>query len=296
MKELKRNSIGDSDIDISFKSTNDNCLDHVIKNGGCNNIQLILQNHDTVQFQKNDGLANNEMDGYETCMDASLSENNTNVEISKVTTLQIVENNINVETSGVDYCDMYDVTPTNSKLSNKNQFYQNSPISCAKKHVPSSSEPCLPTEFFLNSKHICLDSKLEVLKSYDNQVNEDVCVGDEFFLVQYPTNHPKEVYKSVSEPNVLENAISVTNKLTYKLREYYDYENCLETYKDITIYEKIETEMSDSKIFNDIFLPFKSRSAPDVMDRSFVMLTYDPGPGYGRRKSAFVAGYANNER
>lgn len=163
-----------------------------------------------------------------------------------------------------------DVTPTNSKVDlSSNKTFK------PKNQVPSSSEPCLTTE---------------PLQSTET----DFCEGDEFFLVQYPATTSMDVGKSVSEPNVLESPVS--RKLTYKLWEYYnDYENCLDAYHQ-DIYEKIDAEMSDSQIFNDLFLPIKSRSAPDVMDRSFVTMTYDPGPDSGRRKSAFVGGYANTDR
>uniref|UniRef100_A0AAR5PTV3 PDZ domain-containing protein n=1 Tax=Dendroctonus ponderosae TaxID=77166 RepID=A0AAR5PTV3_DENPD len=297
IKELARDSIGDSDIDISFKSTNDNCLDHSGRNGGCDNIQLIMKSQKRTCFEKTDSLTQSEKpslsdkDDYETCMSDSLSENNTKVEKPQV---QILDDNVNVET----FFGMDDTTPTNSKvdLSNSSHFYTTSFFkTSATNQVPSSSEPCLPTEPFPNSKSICFETKLDDLKSYDNQ---DVCEGDEFFLVQYPSEPSKQVVcKSVSVPNVQDNSdLSANSKLTYKLREYYnDYENCLDAYKEATIFEKISWEMSDSQIFNEIFLPFKSRSAPNVMDRSFVTLTYDPGPDSGRRKSAFVAGYPINE-
>ncbi|KAL1512843.1 hypothetical protein ABEB36_002361 [Hypothenemus hampei] len=261
IKELKRDSTGDSDIDISFQSTNDNCLDG--KTDGCDTkIQLILTNQCKVNSVTQSEKISSGRDDYDTCLEESLSEDNT------------------TKVEKIDFLD--ETTPTNSKVD----------LTCcrtsAKNSVPSFSEPCLPTDPFANSQQICLQTKLDDLKSYDNQL----CEGDEFFLVEYLSPN---VCKSVSEPNVLDNP-DMPKKLTFKLREYYnDYENCLDSYREVTVYEKIYGEMRDSQIFNEIFLPYKSRSAPDIMDRSFVTLTYDPGPDCYRRKSAFAAGYSNND-
>lgn len=137
------------------------------------------------------------------------------------------------------------------------------------------------------------------LKSYDNQ--SEYHGDDEFFLVQYPSDVHKDVCKSMSEPNVLE-SYDAPAKSSYRrcLKEYYnDYADCIEAYK---LYQedfresKANREMNDDDIFNEILLPFRSRSAPDIVDRSFVMLTYDPGPDLGRRKSAFVPGYQCSDR
>ncbi|CAG9762109.1 unnamed protein product [Ceutorhynchus assimilis] len=269
IKELARDSIGDSDIDISFKSTNDNCLDHSAKNG---EIRLVLRSQYDVQKTDSEKPSLSDKDGYETCMDESLTEE------PKAKVYNLVE----------EVFELDDVTPTNSKIdiSNNKCFPSKS---CAKNKVPSSSEPCLPTDYYPMSKHIYLDSKLEELKSY--RVNEDN-EADEFFLVQYPHPTKEVVSKSVSEPIVLDTDGLSESKLTYKLREYYnDYENCLDAYKNVTEYEKIGAEMNDSQIFDEIVLPFKCRSTPNITDRSFVTLTYDPGPDFVRRKSAFVAGY-----
>lgn len=140
------------------------------------------------------------------------------------------------------------------------------------------------------------------LKSYDNQ-NDDFL--DEFFLVQFPPHSFHPNMPSLSDSNVLNKSCVPTiapSKLTYHLNEYYnDYEDCLDSYKVYTNSGKVvivhKEELSDDFIFNDIFLPFKSRSAPDIMDSSFVTLTYDPGPDMSRRKSDFVPGYQGaNER
>lgn len=162
-----------------------------------------------------------------------------------------------------------DVTPTNSKANISSIFGSDSEATTV---INAASEPCLQFQD-LHTHHIYLDSRPdEDLKSYDQSNFLD---PDEFFLVQY---HPKtlfdsDVTKSVSEPH----------RLTYHLREYYnDYEDCIESYI-------IKEEMDDVAIFNNIYLPIKSRSAPNIVDSSFVTLTYDPGPNTGhRRKSCFV--------
>ncbi|XP_066245607.1 multiple PDZ domain protein-like isoform X1 [Euwallacea similis] len=256
--DVNRDSIGDSDVDISFKSTNENCLDP----GARNNVRGVVKDLSFTQTLHN--TLSSERDDYDTCIEGSLSDETTKIE--RVVVSEALD----------------DITPTNSKVDLSVTF----PKPSAKNQC--SSEPCLATESFPDSKHICLESKLD----------PDYCEGDEFFLVQYPSTPTREtVCKSMSEPNVLESPDTpVARKLTYKLREYYnDYENCLDAYKNVAVYEKIDSEMSDSQIFNEILLPFKSRSAPDVMNRSFVTLTYDPGPEGGRRKSAFVTGYTNIE-
>ncbi|XP_076259043.1 multiple PDZ domain protein-like isoform X4 [Rhynchophorus ferrugineus] len=279
IKDLNKDSIGDSDIDISFKSTNDNCLDHSGTNGDCNNIQLILKNQNQPVLEKMESLTQSERpslsdkDGYETCMDDSLSEDN------------VKEKEVNLAVAEEEVIELDDVTPTNSNV--------DLIVSDLVAHHPSSSTPCIPKNVFSNTN----DLKMDGLKSYDDRNIDTICESDEFFLVQYPSE--KEVCKSMSEPNVLETTeIPVPMKLTYKLREYYnDYENCLDAYKGMADErgERECVEMTDSQIFNEIFLPFKSRSAPDVIDRSFVTMTYDPGPDLNRRKSAFMAGYPKNE-
>ncbi|RZC36121.1 uncharacterized protein BDFB_006624, partial [Asbolus verrucosus] len=268
-----KDSIGDSDLDISFKSTND----HLNNKIECDNkilsssspLKSLLDNkalNKTDSLTQSDKASNltqsSNQDGYETCIDESLSEeapkNNNNEQIEE------------------------EVTPTNSKLNISGCTNDSEPVTV----INATSEPCLSSEKCSN--RLFLDTKSDdELKSYDNQ--SDSLGPDEFFLVQYPPEQGQEVTKSFSEPNVLDTC-EMPRKLTYRLREYYnDYKDCLESYK-ICAEEKKE-EMSDDLIFNEIFLPFKSRSAPNIMDSSFVTLTYDPGPDRNRRKSDFAPGY-----
>lgn len=142
------------------------------------------------------------------------------------------------------------------------------------------------------------------LKCYDNH-SEDFEADDEFFLVQYPARESiADLCKSKSEPNVLEQYEDVASQKPLKkcLKEYYnDFSECMEAFSAVserTTEEccSVKKEMNDDEIFNEIYLPFKSQSAPDIADSSFVMVTYDPGPDLNRRKSAVVPDYRNNER
>nr|CAI5860336.1 unnamed protein product [Callosobruchus analis] len=191
----------------------------------------------------------------------------------------------------------------------------------------AASAPCLNVET-PSARHICLDTKPmdSQLKSYDNSI--DTLEEDEFFLVQYPSEVSNEVTKSYSEPNVLADDCQTLQKFersskfkrrSYRkcLNEYYnDYEDCLEALGRLkaagtsptfnseqettnltedetkSSTEQHKTEMSDDEIFTNIVLPMKNRSAPDILDTSFVTMTYDPGPylDVTRRKSAFVFG------
>nr|CAH7758329.1 unnamed protein product [Callosobruchus chinensis] len=191
----------------------------------------------------------------------------------------------------------------------------------------AASAPCLTVET-PSARHICLDTKPidSQLKSYDNSI--DTLEEDEFFLVQYPSEVSNEVTKSYSEPNVLAEDCQNLQKFersskfkrrSYRkcLNEYYnDYQDCLEALghlksagkssivnteqettnlvEDCTknTTEQHKAEMSDEEIFTNIVLPIKNRSAPDILDTSFVTMTYDPGPylDVTRRKSAFVFG------
>ncbi|KAJ8925775.1 hypothetical protein NQ315_009623, partial [Exocentrus adspersus] len=319
-----KSSVDDSDIDVSFKSTNDNYIENLSSVNECNNIVLSkVNNNQNEKFAKADSLTQSdkpsvtqssfsEKDGYETCMEDSLSEDNARhlepKQISFETEAQPGSDNFKVQSSCVrDYHrleinDNEDVTPTNSKADILDQFFVDVPEPTVKTTSAAAavSEPCLSVEFFSHRRHLCLDTKLDDgLKSYDNQPEDPA--EDEFFLVQYPPEVRKEVCKSISEPNVLE-SYEIPTKTSYKrcLKEYYnDYADCMEAYRlysdKLAEIGKIEREMSDDDIFNEILLPFKSRSAPDIMDKTFVMLTYDPGPDFSRRKSAFVPGYQCSE-
>ncbi|XP_074036607.1 multiple PDZ domain protein isoform X3 [Leptinotarsa decemlineata] len=305
-----RDSIGDSDIDISFKSTNEAQNDKISEynKGDINKIE---------KFAKNDSLtlsdkpSVSEKDDYETCVDDSLSEEYSRVkkQFSKSIETDSHSGNQTVQNFNSNHhkklCsnDLDDTTPTNSKNNLLDQFFVHIPDAKAHNTVKVAvSEPCLMKDFFTTTRHICLDSKMDDdgLKSYDNHSEDHG--DDEFFLVQYPTKTHKEVCKSLSDSNVLETHEIPLQRVYRKcVEEYYnDYADCLEMYnlaleKENENVEGTSEEMNDDDIFIEIFLPFKSRSAPDIMDSSFVMLTYDPGPDMNRRKSAFIPGYQCHE-
>lgn len=275
-----------SESDVSFKSTCDRSSDI---NKGDDSVRL-----NTVCKKSDDTIKTEEVsekDGYETCVDESLSD-----EIKQVES---------------------DRTPTNSNLNLKLQEINREDVSITSTpetvlsvNLNSSSEPVLNKTDYERTNHICLDSKLnDSLDFYNNQTDDSLC-GDEFFLVQCykdDLSHLRsEVVKSSSEPNVLDTYEVCVPTVRYRrcIKEYYnDYEECLESYR---IYAqqnggKLSSEcaemreMSDDEIFNEILLPMRSKSAPNVMDNSFVTLTYDPGPDLStRRKSAFVAGYPDD--
>lgn len=275
LKVKHKSSLGDSDLDISYKSTND----HLNNKIECDNktlsnslpVKTLINNKELNKadsLTQSDKMSNltqsSNQDGYETCVDESWSE-----EAPKNNNEQIEE----------------EITPTNSKVNISGSFITDSEAVTV---VNATSEPCLIFEQCTN--HIYLETKSnEEPKSYD----QNVYTGpDEFFLVQYPPDENQEVIKSYSEPNVLEkiNQSRPKEKHTYRLMEYYnDYEDCLESYKIYS--EEKKEEMSDDLIFNEIFLSFKSRSAPNITDSSFVTLTYDPGPDRSRRKSDIALGY-----
>jgi hypothetical protein len=269
----QKDSIGDSDLDISYKSTNDH-LNNKLEcdnktSSGCAPLKTIIDNKALI---KTDSLTQSDkasnQDGYETCVDESLSEEGP-------------KNNNNEQ--GEE-----EVTPTNSKVNVSGSFGIDSEVVTV---INATSEPCLALDQCTN--HIYLDTKSDdELKSYDQS---DSLGPDEFFLVQYPPDEAQEVPKSFSEPNVLDTVCEMPpRKLTYRLREYYnDYKDCLESYKVYS--DEKKDEMSDDLIFNEIFLPFKSRSAPNIMDSSFVTLTYDPGPDRSRRKSDIAPGHQAND-
>ncbi|CAH0550674.1 unnamed protein product [Brassicogethes aeneus] len=262
----------DSDYDISYKSTTNEI---VVDNKLISEVNGVKTNNNKCdKLVKTDSLTQSdkisEKDGYETCIDESFSEDNKSFKKTdpfESKTVQILD-------------EVDDITPTNSrhKLDQKISVPENPTLS------PAVSEPLLNTDFI--EHHLCFDSKYDEdgLKSYDQTEDSNI---DEFFLVQYPSDPTK----SYSDPNVLDSS-STPRKNCYKkcLKEYYnDYEECLEAYR--LQKENTKKELADEDIFHEIVLPFKSRSAPDVMDRSFVMLTYDPGPERCRRKSDFVPGH-----
>lgn len=219
-----------------------------------------------------------EKDGYETCIDESLSEDvcaKITPSVSNNKTLQNIES-INLKTDDIVQTD--DV-PINILFNHDFSMKRNNVLDYA------VSEPCL---VFSKDNHIFLDSKQETeLKSYDHH-NDDSLGTDEFFLIQYPPDQVTIKYRS--EPAVLDQFNSqclVQKSYIRRLEEYYnDYENCMENYKICGMAK----ETSDDDIFIDVVVPIRSSSAPDILDSSFVTLTYDPGPSVLRRKSAFSCG------
>nr|XP_023021603.1 patj homolog [Leptinotarsa decemlineata] len=184
-----RDSIGDSDIDISFKSTNEAQNDKISEynKGDINKIE---------KFAKNDSLtlsdkpSVSEKDDYETCVDDSLSEEYSRVkkQFSKSIETDSHSGNQTVQNFNSNHhkklCsnDLDDTTPTNSKNNLLDQFFVHIPDAKAHNTVKVAvSEPCLMKDFFTTTRHICLDSKMDDdgLKSYDNHSEDHG--DDEFF-------------------------------------------------------------------------------------------------------------------
>lgn len=278
--ELSYKSICEEKCDDEENKSSDKISDDIKNNHILKKCQDNFNNDDLSKCSKI-GVENSqklheelssEKDGYETCIDESFSEDTC------------AKNEIKID----------DKTPTNSNenlLAGANNFNNLQTTNV----ITHSSEPCLLKEIFANTNQLILHSKLDEnkndddndfdnLKCYDNQ--DDSLDTDEFFLVQYP-NDKHEVTKSNSEPNVLRH---FQKPFCYQKRlyEYYnDYADCLELYNVNNKDEKCNdiNELSDSDIFNNIRLNVKSSSAPDILDKSFVMLTYDPGPQKLRRRS-----------
>lgn len=249
----------DLDTTTTVTTTIKKDLNNCLKNN--NNFHLIkadslTQSDNNQKVSSNQTQSSNlsEKDGYETCIDESLSEDSGK---------QRHHNQIDELK-----------TPTNTKntiLPSVNNNINN--------NTPTVSDP-------VNEQD----------EDNDDEEEEEENREDEFFLVQYP---PKDGVTNIKFFNTFK--ILPKNKIIYRrsIKEYYnDYKDCLELYniddgKQTTEIEdelKIEKfEMCDDDIFNEILLPFKSHSAPNIMDSSFVTLTYDPGPGL-RRKSAFLPG------
>lgn len=318
-----------SESDVSFKSTcdrSDSAVESSDKgdtNKGDDSVRLNTVCKKSDDTNKTEEAS--EKDGYETCMDESLSD-----EIKQIETGSIGSYFIIIILLILLWCfDWFagDKTPTNSNLNLKLQeeptivevltanpediSITSTPETVLSVNLNSSSEPVLNKKDYEKSNHICLDSKLDdSLDFYNNQTDDSLC-GDEFFLVQCykdDLSHLRpEVIKCSSEPNVLDTYEVCVPTVRYRrcIKEYYnDYEECLESYRIYTQQNGADgklsdcatmQEMSDDEIFNEILLPMRSKSAPNIMDNSFVMLTYDPGPDLSmRRKSAFVAGYPDD--
>ncbi|CAH2012988.1 unnamed protein product [Acanthoscelides obtectus] len=356
---VENNIANDSDLDLSYKSINETIIKvenkkNLNKNGSC----------------RADSLTHSDKDGYDTCIEESLSEdvttkvksgtiqsnfdefktephhtdkierNNDHVkstsqllnlkkEEEKEKVLHLLGNK-QVEPNGKAVAFVEDISVIEDPVHVTDEVGEIKMaqlcINPKATNLTAVSEPCLNIEIS-NARHICLDTKPmdNQLKSYDNSL--DVLEEDEFFLVQYPTVGSNDVMKSYSEPNVLAEDSQNTQKFerstkfkrrSYRkcLNEYYnDYQDCLEALgnlkssrkssianaeqvlnlaedKTTNIAEQRKEELSDDDIFNNIVLPIKNRSAPDILDTSFVTMTYDPGPYLEatRRKSAFVFG------
>lgn len=214
-------------------------------------------------------------DGYETCIDESLSEDNC----AKYRVLcPEIDKTDDTKVQNFDE----EITPTNSRPI----FDQNLFISDVGTDISVTvSDPCISLN--TQRKTLFFDGKSNELKSYVDPMESSM---DEFFLVQYPPEgilNTFEVAKSHSEPADLD--MPDFKVISYRkcLTEYYnDFEECLELCTK-------KGEFSDEEIFNEIFVPLRSQSAPDVLDSSFVTITYDPGPDIIRRKSAFLLGQEN---
>lgn len=125
---LNTKNLADSDIDISFKSTSED-----------ENVRIKKDLNNVGNFVKNDSLTQSDRpsDGYETCIDESLSEEIKNTLKSKqlnnlleteiCTDVQLIQNT-NTKSSGtvnVAY-DIDEITPTNSRVNIvADQFFQN---------------------------------------------------------------------------------------------------------------------------------------------------------------------------
>lgn len=273
-----------SESDPSFKSTCDRSDSAVDSNRVKLNTVCVKSVNETKTEETS------EKDGYETCVDESLSDEIKAIESEE--------------------------TPTNSqlilRLKEERTIKEDVSVTSTPDtvlSVNSSSEPSLnKNDFPEKTNHIHLDSKLdEDTVGFYGRPENSLC-DDEFFLVQcykdeLPVLRP-EVLKCSSEPNVLDTYELCVPTVRYRrsIKEYYnDYEECLESYRIYTqqhreVEAKMDSqaieEMSDDDIFNEILLPMRSKSAPSIVDNSFTTFIYDPGPDVSlRRKSAFVAGY-----
>lgn len=273
-RNIKSSSIEDSDLDVSFKSTNNKKYS---KSQKMNDEESVSSDQQRKENMLNRGDSQNtqsdrissEREGYETCMDESLSEDVKERHADHHEVNNIYDSR-NHDRDPKPLVNLDDHTPTNCDLPTFNHSGCNRTES---ETIPRDS-----------NSDSCLDQKTNSeLKSYDNYLESNG--SDEFFLVDYPRekepqrNEEKINYMDSSE-NFPENNMSYTKCL----KEYYnDIQECMKAFMD----EMGKEEMCDNDIFNNIILPFKCRSAPNVMDRSFVMITYDPGPEKYRRRSAF---------
>lgn len=305
-------TLSESELELSFKSVNDTLTNNLI-NKICvregNFVQKRVPNVHVNKIHQNDSSTQSDKvstqsskltddkDGYETCIDESLSEDTCakgkkhHQDVLDLA-VQIVDIN---KTDATEVQNFYadDKTPTNSPV---NRVFP-------KVVNISTSEPCLNSDrALLKNNHICLDNKLdEDLKSYDNQ--DDSLGTDEFFLIQYPANHFSNLpeNKSRSEPSIAATETSnheFTSLVHYKqyLTECYaNYQACWESCR---VYSKRKSEfsrngteeISDDEIFADILLPFKSQSTPAVSDSAIGASASYAEVDRARRKSAFEPG------
>ncbi|KAK9877484.1 hypothetical protein WA026_018594 [Henosepilachna vigintioctopunctata] len=266
---INRSSIDESDLDVSYKSTNNTKSIQSSKTFSNINPSLVsnhLQRGDSQNTQSD--KVSSEKDEYETCMEESLSEDNKKVKVYQKNILESKQKGNSMKYENMDNIHQYE-----------GEFLQVLISDTLNKYEPKVNG--------VNNKISFQQILDEGLKCYDNSLYNDG--ADEFFLVQYPAEAAQSVKKSYSDSNVLESNIIIENQVTYRkcLKEYYnDIQDCMEAFREAMQH----VEMTDDDIFNNINLPFKCKSAPDIMDSSFVMVTYDPGPDINRRKSAFEAG------
>lgn len=274
-EKLVNNTNTDVKTNLVLLDNQNNKISNVCGSG---QIYLNIRNDSSTQSDKVPSsyhTQTDEKDGYETCIDESLSEDVCAKTTPANQNLQNIERNIKTENT-------VQTLLTFGGIATRG-------FSVKRSVMDFTSEPCL---VFNRDNHIFLDSKQDAeLKSYDHH-NDDSLGTDEFFLIQYPPDQiASQTIKCRSEPVVLEeiNAPCLVQKsYIRRLEEYYnDYEHCRENYATYN-QENVAEELSDDEVFREIVLPMRSSSAPDILDSSFVTLTYDPGPNKIRRKSFFT--------
>lgn len=330
--ETLQNHLSESEHDLSFKSVNDtltnnlvnkvsvresilvqkhSCATNLLRNVHVDNKTSSLPNDNSTQSDKistQSSKLTDDKDGYETCIDESLSED----VCIKVKSVHRNVLDLTAHAQYEDVCNKTDITEVQNFYA-EDKTPTNSPINrtipeIARKsgNTFSVSEPCLNFDvMFSKNNHICLDNKLDDdLKSYDNQ--DDSAGTDEFFLVQYPENYFSNVseFKSRSAPIGFcdSSKQEFTSFVQYKqyLTEYYtNYQtygdSCREySQKKKTFSRRGTEEITDDEIFDDILLPFRHQSAPSVSDSTFISPVLYDGLEKNRRKSAFESGFPSD--
>ncbi|XP_017774513.1 PREDICTED: uncharacterized protein LOC108561189 isoform X2 [Nicrophorus vespilloides] len=299
-----------------------------VKNrSSCDTISTNIENNNLVNhiLIKSDTLPksaeDSEKDGYETCLDESFSDEflkNDKTPTNSLSNLvkcesmihfaeevELNKQKLEIELAQVGE-ELERITKKKESLKKKEKKIEEKKYQVAEQHdskaflekgndlfegkqiIKIDLDICTKTNHTNSLPCLLSDSKYEHqddgLKSYDN--THDSIREDEFFLVQYPEEIPEKCH---SEPNVLERLSNTTYR--YKIEEYYnDIEDCLEAFREVKLKSK---EIDDDYIFNEIMLSIRSKSAPDILDNSFITLTYDPGPDRVRRKSEFLHGICN---